>query len=82
MDGGTIMEIITVKCKTKNCFNYGVEIEVPLSHVICGICNSVLNEMLSNSNQPTEAEQAGAKAALLAKLGITADEAQLLLGGN
>ncbi len=29
-----------------------------------------------------DADKAAAKAALLAKLGITADEAQLLLGGN
>jgi hypothetical protein len=34
------------------------------------------------AREQAKAEQAIAKAALLAKLGITADEAQLLLGGN
>jgi hypothetical protein len=34
------------------------------------------------AKEQAKAEQAIAKAALLAKLGITADEAQLLLGGN
>jgi len=34
------------------------------------------------AREQAKAEQAIAKAALLAKLGITAEEAQLLLGGN
>lgn len=79
------MEMITVKCINNECLNNGVEIEVQLSHVICGVCNAVLNELLlvtDEAAQAAAAAKAAQKAALLERLGITEEEAQLLLGGN
>jgi ribosomal protein S27E len=40
------MQMIIVKCETQDCLNNDIEIEVQLSYVICGVCNSVLNELL------------------------------------
>ena len=74
------MKMITVKCKTKNCENNGVEIEVQLSHVICGVCNAVLNEMLPIVDESAKAKAEADKAALLERLGLTEDELKIILG--
>jgi hypothetical protein len=46
------------------------------------LAQMAIDEANFNASKETQAAKAHEKAALLAKLGITEDEAQLLLGGN
>ena len=72
-----------VKCLTKNCENNNKEIDVPeTTFVICGPCGSLIREPSEAeiaAEQATQREREAARQALLDKLGITADEAKLLL---
>lgn len=75
--------MIKVICKKKGCFNEGVEIEVQKSHVVCGCCGSILNELTADEIAELETEMTKKQAerdAVLAKLGLTADEIAILLG--
>jgi hypothetical protein len=46
------------------------------------LAQQVTDQTAETARQAAEAQKAAAKQALLDKLGITAEEAQLLLGGN
>ena len=46
------------------------------------LAQQAIDEAIFNAREQAKAEQTAAKQALLDKLGITAEEAQLLLGGS
>ena len=46
------------------------------------LAQQAIDEATFNAREQAKAEQTAAKQALLDKLGITTEEAQLLLGGN